>query len=478
MKKFFILIFFSIPQIYAQTPSIVWDKTIGGSENDIAADMIQTSDGGFVIIGTSSSLSTTQKSEDSKGGNDLWVVKINESGVILWDKTLGGSGSDIASGIIETLDGSLVIVGNSASPISEDKSENNIGGGGHDYWIVKLTSTGQKLWDKTFGSYDDDISTSIIETDDGGFVVGGYTWGMGNSGDRSGYGRGGYDFWIVKMTSNGQKLWEKSIAGRGHEKSPILKKTVDGGLIIFGSSGSSLEFDLTDKNNGRSDYWMIKLNSNGQILWDKSIGGSWEDNLQSVTVTTDNGYILAGISSSPKSFDKSEDFKNYYGYDFWIVKVNGSGNKVWDRTIGGTSYEENCTAAIDTEGNVIIVGSTLSGVSGDKTENSKGGYDYWVVKLNSLGQKMWDKTIGGISVDKAKSIAITSSGDIVLLGTSSSDISEDKSENSKGNEDYWIVKLSDTPLSSTAPTIYYSEAPETIQQGTPLKVNFKAKTKN
>ena len=181
-------------------------------------------------------------------------------------------------------------------------------------------------------------------------------------------------------------------------------------------------------------------------VWDKTIGGDRGNTARSIVATADGGFVIAGWSDSGISGDKTEASRGES--DYWIVKLNSSGQKVWDRTIGGNLYD-NATSIIATaDGGFAIAGYSDSDISGDKTQVSRGRSDYWIVKLNSSGQKVWDKTIGGNSSDDAYSIVATADGEFVIAGRSFSGISGDKTEVSRGFHDYWIVKLVD----STTPT--------------------------
>ncbi len=439
------LALFAAFQAFTQAPTKVWDKTIGGSSDDFAQSIINTSDGGFVIAGYSSSGISGDKTEANKGKSDFWIVKLNSSGQKVWDKTIGGSGDEQSYSIIATTDGGFVVAGASASGISGDKTEASKGS--YDYWIVKLNSSGQKVWDKTIGGNGDDAGTySIIQTTDGGFVIAGSST-SGISGDKTEASAGYYDYWIVKLNSAGMKVWDKTLGGDNFDLARTVVPTTDGGFVIVGLSYSGITGNKTEANKGMADFWVVKLNSFGQKVWDKTIGGSGDDGATSVIATPDGGFVVTGSSSSGISGDKTEASKGLY--DYWIVKLNSSGQKLWDKTIGGSidDFAYSCIATSD--GGFVIAGYSSSGISGDKSEINKGMSDYWIVKLNSSGQKVWDKTIGGNLDDYGYSIITTSDGSIVVAGQSLSGISVDKSEASKGLSDYWIVKLGTSPSPTT-----------------------------
>lgn len=432
---------------HSQALTKIWDKTLGGSNTESANSAVATSDGGYVIAGSSQSGISGDKSEASKGETDYWIVKINSIGQKVWDKTFGGSNYDNVSSIITTSDGGFIVVGDSQSGISGDKTEANKGG--RDYWIVKINSLGQKVWDKTIGGNNYDYPSTIISTSDGGFVIAGVS-NSGISGDKTEANKGNTDFWIVKINGLGQKVWDKTLGGSTYEYVNSIITSSDGGFIIAGSSESGISGDKTEANKGSVDFWIVKLNSLGQKVWDKTIGGIGGDRASSVTTSSDGGFVVAGSSSSGISGDKTEANRGIA--DFWIVKINSLGQKLWDKTIGG-SLEDLPTSILSiSDGGFVISGISDSGISGDKTEASKGSYDYWMLKLNSSGQKMWDKTFGGSGADYNRSMISTNDGGYLLVGDSYSPISGDKSEANKGSGDFWIVKISGETLTFDSAT--------------------------
>ena len=187
------------------------------------------------------------------------------------------------------------------------------------------------------------------------------------------------------------------------------------------------------------DFWIIKLDASGNKLWDKTIGGDGNETASSLSVFQDGSFIVAGSSNSNASGDKSEDSKG--GNDFWIVKLDASGNKLWDKTIGGNGNDSASSLLVYQDGSFIVAGSSDSNATGDKSEDSKGGNDFWVVGMDANGNKLWDKTIGGSLEDYHPQIIAGPSGNFYIAGKSASDKSGDKSQDSKGLLDYWIIKL-------------------------------------
>ncbi|GHC42627.1 hypothetical protein [Ulvibacter litoralis] len=413
-----------------------WQKTIGGSGEDALFPSIKTSDNGYLIGGTSDSNISGDKEENTKGMGDYWVVKLDASGVIEWQKTIGGSDQDFLYAIKETLDGGYILGGFSVSNLSGDKTENS--NGGRDYWVVKLTNNGIIEWQNTIGGSDSDILSSIVVSNDGGFLLSGFS-SSNISGDKTENSRGRSDYWIVKIDSSGNVEWDKTIGGSSIDSGSAAISTNDGGYIIGGNSGSGISGDKTEAGLGLFDYWIVKINSQGDIIWQKTIGGANDDILNTICKTSDNGFILGGHSASDISETKSE---NAIGItDYWILKLNNSGVIEWDNTIGGSQSDELWSVSETIDQGFIIGGNSNSNISGDKTENSKGGLDYWVLKLTASGNIDWQNTIGGENEELLRSIIEISEGDYFLAGTSSSNISGDKTEDSRGGNDFWVVKL-------------------------------------
>jgi hypothetical protein len=353
-----------------------------------------------------------------------------------WDKTLGGSGWDELTSLEQTSDGGYILGGHSYSGISGDKSQDPMGD--YDYWVVKLDAAGNKVWDKTFGGSSEEALCSLQQTSDGGYILGGYST-SGISGDKSQASQGGMDYWVVKLDAAGNKTWDKAFGGSNSEELFSLQQTSDGGYILGGSSNSNISGDKSQVNQGGMDYWVVKLDAAGSKTWDKTLGGSGWDELYSIQQTSDGGYILGGFSESSLGGDKSQASQGES--DFWVVKLDAAGNKTWDKTLGGNRLDSFTDLQQTSDGGYILGGYSNSNISGDKSQVNQGIYDYWVVKLDAAGSKTWDKTFGGSGFDLLYSLQQTTDGGYILGGRSNSNISGDKSQASQGYSDYWVVKL-------------------------------------
>jgi hypothetical protein len=414
-----------------------WDKRFGGEYTDILSSVAQTSDGGFLLGGSSVSGISGDRSQSSRGGGDYWVVKINSTGGKLWDKRFGGSSNDDLSSLTTTSDGGFLMAGWSNSGIGGDKTT-AVGISG-SLWIVKASSSGTKQWDRSFGSDDYENLSVVLRTADGGYLLGG-TSASAKGNDKSEVVRGYNDYWIVKISSTGTRQWDRRFGGSKNEELRALVQTSDGGYLLGGTSASGAGGDKSEGSRGGNDYWIIKINSTGAKVWNKRFGGSGDDQLTSLATTSDGGYLLGGTSTSSSGGDKSETGRG--GKDFWVVKVNSTGTRVWDKRFGGSGTDELRSLVRASDGGFLLGGFSSSGIGGDKSQGSRGRSDQWVVKISSTGTKQWDRRFGGSAHDQVYSLITTADGGYLLAGFSSSGLNGDKSESSRGSNDYWAVKIS------------------------------------
>jgi hypothetical protein len=408
---------------HAQAPAIEWQKCLGGTADDFANSIQQTSDGGFIVAGE------TRSNDGDVSGNhgksDAWVVKLNSLGDILWKKCLGGTGNDYARSIQQISDGGFILTGYTNSN-NGDVSGNN---GYYDAWVVKLNSSGDILWQKCLGGTYDDYARSIQQTSDTGFILAGYTFS--NDGDVSG-NHGFSDAWVVKLNSSGDIIWQKCFGGTNEDYAYSIQQTSDSGFIVAGYTFSN-DGDVSGYH-GYFDYWVVKLNSSGDIEWQKCLGGTYYDYAYSIQQTSNGGFIVAGSTNS-----NNGDVSGYHGYfDYWVVKLNSSGDIEWQKCLGGTNNDYANSIQQTSDGGFIVAGYTESN-DGDVSGYHGGDYDAWVVKLNSSGDILWQKCLGGTIDDRAYSIQQTSDGGFIVAGfTVSND--GDVSGN-HGASDAWVVKL-------------------------------------
>lgn len=417
---------------YAQNPIIKWQKIYGGSSFDGGYKVKQTSDGGYILCGYSWSTDGDSKGHHGSNGwaTDGWIVKLNAAGDTMWTKSLGGNSDEYANDAVQADDGGYVI----ALQAQSGDGDVTLNKGGYDYWVVKLNSTGQIIWEKSYGGTGSDVAVSIVKTNDGNFVVAGF------SGSTNGdvIGNKGYsDYWIIKINgANGNLIWNKSYGGSDTDEAAEIRNTIDGGFIVTGYSWSN-DSDVTS-NKGYNDYWVLKLDSTGNKQWQKSTGGNYYDYGTSVFPATGGGYIVAGISSSTNG-DVSG---NHGSYDYWAVKLNSTGDSIeWQKSYGGIMSDEANSIIQTSDGGFMLAGHTKSS-DGDVALNH-GDNDWWLLKISSSGVIQWQQSFGGDSLDYLFSVIQANDGSYVATGLTRS-INGDVSVN-KGKVDMWVMKLLCSP---------------------------------
>ncbi len=365
-----------------------------------------------------------------------------------WDRRYGGIGREEFTQVIQCNNDGLLLAGYSFSDSTGDKTQKNwdvTPPQSSDFWIVHTNSFGNKLWDKRFGGSGAEDFRCVTQTPDKGFILGGCSE-SGVSGDKSAPNRGLFDYWVIKTDSNGIKVWDKAFGGLHQDFFQFVSSTKDGGFVLGGSSYSGISGDKTQPNwditNQTSDFWVVKIDSLGLKQWDKRYGGSKDDGLSSIIQTTDNGYLLAGHTLSNASGDISQAAFGTIGGDFWLIKVDSTGTKQWDKRYGGTLSDIAPMSVIPcSNGGFLLAGFSYSDSSGNKTSRSKGGGDYWLIKIDSTGNMLWDKSFGGTAKEEFYNIVPTSDGGYLLSGDSYSNAGGDKSENNMGVESLWLVKI-------------------------------------
>ncbi len=427
MKKIYILLSISIVGFsYAQS-EIQWQKSIGGSDREVAHSIQQTNDGGYIV--ESSTKSNDGDVTNNHGNLDVWIVKLDDTGEIQWQHSYGGSGDDHGGSVQSTLDGGYIVIGS-----SDSNNGDVLGNHGYfDAWILKLDSNGNIQWQHSYGGSNFDGASAIQQTTDGGYIVAAYSYSTDGDVIQN---LGNCDYWILKLDTNGNIQWQKSYGGTDVDIPTSIQQTTDGGYIVGGETFSS------DGNingfHGESDYWVVKLNSDGDFVWQKTLGGSDIDYADKIQQTNDGGFIISGYAFS---FD-GDITGNHGASDYWIVKLSSIGVIEWEKALGGSSNEYNGSIQQTTNGGYIVTSYTYSN-DGDVTGNH-GNTDAWVVRLDSGGNIQWQKSMGGSDTDGAWTICQTTDGGFITAGWSNSN-DGDVTQN-QGESDVWIVKLTNDGL--------------------------------
>ena len=314
------------------TGDILWSCIYGGSYHEFGRSVQQTTDGGYILVGSTESFGA--------GWGDVYLIKTNPAGDILWTRTYGGNAWDWGHCVQQTTDEGYIVAGQT----------NSFGAGIFDAYVIKTDSTGDILWSRTYGGSSVDYGNSVQQTTDGAYMVAGYT---------ESFGAGDYDVSLIKINSTGEILWSRTYGGSDYEYTLSVRQTTDGGYIVAGGTWSF--------GAGENDLYLIKTNSTGDILWSRTYGGSSVDYGNSVQQTTDGGYIVAGGTGSFGAGDN----------DLYLIKTDSTGDTLWSRPYGGDSTEIGYSVQQTSDGGYIVGGHTSS--------FGAGSYEVMLTKLDSLG---------------------------------------------------------------------------------------------
>jgi hypothetical protein len=425
--------FFLYNLTFSQSATLIWQKTYGGTSLDFADRIITTSDGGFISVGTVSS-NNNDVSGFHGGESDIWVFKSDLNGNIQWQKCIGGSLGEYSPRVKQTIDGGFIIVFSTES-FDGDIINNQ---GSVDVGLVKLNASGSIEWLKTYGGSGSDMSSGIIQDSDGGFIGLGST--ISNDGDVFG-NNGDYDAWIFKVDALGTLLWQNCIGGNSSDGLREIEATTDGGFILIGSTQSNS--GIISGYHGSSDLWVVKLSPNGSLQWNKCFGGTSADNGFAIEQMDSGDYIMIG---STQSNDGDVSGNHSFFADFWILKINQLGNLIWQKCIGGSEQDFGYDI-LKTNNNTYLIAGTAKSSNGDMFIGN-GDYDYWVGEIDTNGLLLNSHYFGGTSVDDFKSMDKTSDGKFILLGNTPSN--NGYVTGNHGGTDLWAVKF-------CFPIISYSE---------------------
>lgn len=411
-----LLLTVSLSTISSYSQDLLWEKSFGGKHADYLMDAKATSDYGFILAGSSLSPKSGNKTEGNNGDLDYWIWKMDEKGDLDWQKNFGGSGSDFLQSIDLTVDGGFILAGASNSGKSFDKLDEAIGQ--NDFWIIKLNAKGGQEWQKTIGGYGQEKLHSIEQTRDGGYILGG-TSSSGKTGDKTEESFGNEDCWVVKLDAKGKIEWQKSYGGKYVDELRSIEQTFDGGFIVGAYSNSPYSGNKEHENKGSGDYWVLKLDKEGIVEWQKTIGGDKDDHLYVAHQTYDKGYIIGGNSNSSSSNEKSKS--NREGTDIWVVKLDENGEIVWQETYDFGKVDI-LTSMVENDDHSFLIGGYAKGNIAFRTDKSdkiqEGIDDYIALKINEKGEELWSRILGSNGEDVLKKVIETRDGAYLMAGTS------------------------------------------------------------
>jgi hypothetical protein len=399
--------------------SKAWGSGFGGTNMEEIWGSTATLDGGTVLIGY------TESSDGDvtgfHGAIDVWILKLDKSGNKVWQTTIGGSGGDYGRAIVENSDGSLTGVGYSDSKDGDFKFPH----GGMDAVVFHLDRNGHLLWQKQIGDGYDNYLSAMSPTADGSFVFSGYS--KTASGDM--------DLWVVKTTANGEVLWHQTYGGSGNDYSYTLTASKDGGNVIGGQTTS--RDGKIALNHGQSDVWIIKIDESGHLLWEKTYGGTASEWTHAVTATSDGGFMFVGQTSSTDG----DMVGNHGGMDGYVIKIDGNGNKLWSKVLGGSANDlaEAILSSFDAGYYLTLNVQSRDG----EFPASFGFVDAWLIKLDEQGNQLGEQPLGGPNTDHMLTMASLGTGSYVLAGSSNTSGMDRIGYNNNSYRDAWIVKFTD-----------------------------------
>lgn len=323
----------------------LWNRAFGGNESDYGLSVKSTADGGSIIIGTTGS--NNGDISGYHGNGDLWILRLSPTGALLWQKVYGGNMTDEGGDVLQTPDGGFVLAGYT---MSDDGDASGHHGGG-DLWMIRLDQSGSIVWQKAFGGSRRDSGSSVIRTSDGGYAMTGNTYSIDGNVTMN---HGSSDLWVIKTDDKGTLLWQKAYGGSKLDWGHSLIELPGGDLLVAGVTVSA--DDDVSLNHGAGDVWVLRLTSDGQKIWEKTYGGSFSDNVWKVDLSPNGGAYLTGETFSVDG----DVTKNQGDADLWAAEIGANGSLIWSRTLGGQNYESGAWVKLMPDGNLVITGTTRS----------------------------------------------------------------------------------------------------------------------
>jgi hypothetical protein len=438
MKSFFILItFLSVYASFAQNASIQNDKCFGGSLEDVFNGQISLSDGRHVLFGYSKSNISGTKTENGYGGMDGWVILLDQNNNEVWQKTIGGNYNDFFSNGIQLANGNICLLGTSASSASGNKT--SVSNGAEDAWLIQLDLNGNILLDKSYGGLDSDNGVgSIIEGNDG-FIYLFCSSVSGISGVKTEPNIGMFDIWLLKCDAAGNIVQQKTIGGTSTDYIWNVVQDDNLNFIVAAQSNSGVSGDKTEAKIGLDDFWILKIDANFQIINQKTIGGTSSD-YPNCMILKNGNIIIVGNSDSNASGNKTE---NSYGWsDYWLVELTANFDIIREKTIGSDFDDYGCSANLLPNGNLFICGYSDSPSNVFKSQNNIGGRDIWFFLLDDNWNIIYDRTIGSTGSESGCIASGSDLSNFSIFCNSNGAANNDKTCPTNGQIDFWVLSLS------------------------------------
>lgn len=347
----------------AEEGETIWSSIFGGDDIDGSQSVIATSDSHYVTVGQTFSFGA--------GYSDVWMIKFGANGDSIWSRTFGGAADDWGSSVIETSNGNYLIAGTTEQYIGDTK----------DALLLLTDADGHLLWSRTYGGSGSEEANEVIETSDGGYLLTGYTTSTGT---------GWSDLWLLKTNSVGDSMWSRTYGWSYADEGFDLVETPDGGFLVVGI--------LSELTYNNYQFWIVKLNSNGDSLWSRSYGEAYKDEAFAVAKTTDGCYLAAGYKGTTPQPS---------GYDGWVLKLDSNGDSLWSRSYGGSGMDWILTILELNGGDYLFAGTSVMPTT---------GYDLWIMRMSPAGDSVWSGIYHNDTDDWANEILQTAHGDYLVAG--------------------------------------------------------------
>jgi hypothetical protein len=441
--KLFLMIGMLLPFCnYGQNYTLIGDRSFGTISSE-TTPIISKLDNKIIVAGTSSYTGINgDKTDASCSSNpsdaDVWMLMLDQNLNIIWNKAIGGLDQDEIHGLVVGLNNSITLSGRLKSDSSCDIS--TFTRGNYDLWFCMLDSNGYKLLDSRYGSSSLEEGGKLVRNSDGDYLIFGGSNG-GISGDKTTPGYGNRDFWLIRTDSLGNKIWDRTYGGNDIELTNqssgyFISSIKNNQYLIGGRSTSWISGTISTNGYGYHDAWLAKLDSVGNVIWDKRFGGSDVEHASKM-IELNDGYLLLGTSISKTGGTILDT--GIAENDVWLVKMDTIGNQLWEKRYGGIDDDMGIDIQEAPDGGFWVLGQTNGPASYDVSEASYGGNDYWIFKIDSMGNKLWDKRFGGPGNDFASSLVIMPDSSIFICGHAEAGISSVKTDSGNGLNDYWIV---------------------------------------
>lgn len=422
------LVFLTSLNSISQEPALLWERAYGGTQDEELNSLIKLSNGNFLV-----GASTESHNGDIQSGNfqsmDIWVYEISPSGEIIWEKTYGGSDSDYCYSVLQDTDSTFMVAGMTSSSDGDINSEFK---GERDLWFFRINQENDIIWEKTMGGSKLEEGSVLIKANDGEILVGANT--NSSDGDVEYPNKGNYDYWVFKYDSAGEIKWQKTYGGSGRDVLYDLCCSPDSGYLLCGYTRSN-DGDIQSGNEGDYDIWLVKIDNEGNLLWERTYGGSSYDAPRQVLPLTD-GYLIAGYTDSDNVDIQSG---NHGQRDVWVLKIDKDGKLLWEKTYGGLGIDY-LNSAVQAENGEFILGCTSESDDGDHSYPNYGELDIWVVGINSSGDITFDKKSGGSELDVCTAVVVNDLNSLMIGGYTFSNNLDIQSGN-HGGKDNWIFQL-------------------------------------